>query len=79
MNNSKKDLLRNTLIAGEINVETFERIKKDIFKECHLDAAQSKDRAIWSMWINAKSVPNRYCQVVINNVLNKYLIHPIYD
>lgn len=79
MNNSKKNLLRNTLIAGEINVETFEKIKKDIFKECHLNTAQSKDRALWSMWINAKSVPNRYCQVAINNILNKYQINSIYD
>ena len=79
MNQSEKDLLRNVLIAGEINVETFDKIKKDIFKECHLDTTQSKDRALWSMWINAKSVPNRFCQVAINKVLKQYLIEPIYD
>ena len=79
MNQSKKDLLKNVLIKGKINVETFDKIKKDIFKECNMDISRSKDRALWSMWINAKSVPNRFCQGAINEVLKHYLIKPIYD
>lgn len=79
MNESKKEVLRNVLIAGEINVETFDKIKKEIFEECHMASTNSKDRALWSMWTNGKSVPNRFCQVAINNVLSRYNIQPIYD
>lgn len=79
MNESKKELLRNVLIAGEINVETFDKIKKEIFEECHMSSTNSKDRALWSMWTTCKSVPNRFCQAAINNVLNRNNIKSIYD
>ena len=79
MDNSKLNLLRETLIAGTLNVETYEKIKKEIFIECHLDSNIAKDRALWSMWINARSVPNRFCQATINEVLRKNKIQQIYD
>lgn len=79
MNNSKKLLLRNTLIAGVINVETSNKIKEQIFVECHLDKSKHNDRALWSAWITGKSVPNRYCQAAINDVLVRNQLQPIYD
>ena len=79
MNESKKEALRNILIAGQINVETYEKIKLEIFQECSMSNTNSKDRALWSMWINAKSTPNRFCQVSINKVLNKNNLQSIYD
>ena len=79
MNNSKKEALRNTLIAGTINVETFEKIKLEIFEECSMSNTSSKDRALWSIWINAKSTPNRFCQKSINTVLKRNNLSPIYD
>ncbi len=79
MNESKLNLLRDTLIAGTLNVETYQKIKKEIFTECHLDSNIAKDRALWSMWINARSVPNRFCQTAINEVLSRNQIQQIYD
>lgn len=79
MNNSKNNLLRNVLVAGQINVETHDKIKKEIFIECHMDMSLHKDRALWSSWINCKSTPNRFCQVAINSVLTRHQINPIYD
>lgn len=79
MNESKKDLLRKVLIEGEINPLTYEKIKAEIFVECHLDKTQSRDRALWSTWINGRSVPNRFCQNQINFVLTRNQIKPIYD
>ena len=79
MNEAKKNQLRNVLIAGEINVEKYELIKDEIFKECHMQRNEHKDRALWSSWINGKSVPNRFCQCSIDNVLTRFEINPIYD
>ena len=79
MNKSKLNLLRDTLIAGTLNVETYEKIKKEIFIECHLNSKTAKDRALWSTWINGRAVPNRFCQAAINEVLSKNQIQQIYD
>lgn len=79
MNNSKNNLLRKVLITGQINVEMHNRIKNEIFIECHMNSSLHKDRALWSSWINCKSVPNRFCQAAINSVLTRHNITPIYD
>ena len=79
MENPKKELLRKVLIAGSINTETSDRIKNEIFIECHMDKTKHKHRALWSAWITCKSVPNRFCQVAINSVLQRNNIESIYD
>lgn len=75
----KKELLRKVLIAGTINPETSDKIKDEIFNECHMDKTKHKDRALWSAWITCKSVPNRFCQISINNVLLRNQLEAIYD
>lgn len=79
MKETQKQLLRNVLISGDVNVETYEQIKKKIFTECGMNSAVTKDRALWSNWINCKSVPNRFCQKNINTILQQFKLEPIYD
>lgn len=76
---NKKELLRKVLIAGTINPETSDRIKDEIFTECHMNKALHRDRALWSSWITCKSVPSRPYQVGINTVLQRHQIEAIYD
>ena len=79
MNKDKKTLLKELLINGSINVQKYEEIKDDIFNACNLSKSESKDRVLWSRWINGKVVPNRFCQVAINSVLSEHKLQPIYD
>lgn len=79
MNENKKSLLKELLINGSVNVQKYEVIKKDIFNACHLSKTESKDRVLWSRWINGKTVPNRFCQVAINSVLTEHNLSAIYD
>lgn len=79
MKETQNQLLKNVLISGNINVETYEQIKKKIFTECGMNSAVTKDRALWSNWIKCKSVPNRFCRKNINTILKQFNLEPIYD
>lgn len=79
MSNSKKDLLRKVLIAGKINVQTYEQIKADIFNTCGMDIKNTNDRMKWSNWINGKVAPSEDMQKKINLILTHFKLKPIYD
>lgn len=79
MNDSKKDLLKKTLISGVINVELYGKIRNEIFNACLMSVKDSRDRANWSNWINGKTSPNRFCQRQINMILQNHSLSPIYD
>lgn len=79
MNKPQNDLLKKVLISGTINVEKFEQIKKEIFNECKMNSQDSRDRANWSNWINARVTPSRFYRKKINEVLDRYQLKPTYD
>lgn len=79
MENSKKNLLRKVLIEGNINVLTYEQIKKDIFQECAMSTSNTSDRVRWFNWINGYNLPAKESREQINKALIKNGLTPIYD
>lgn len=68
-NMERKELLRNFLYRGCLNVEMYYDMKDRIMSACGMSELNAKDRANWSNWINCKCAPNRFCQAAIDNVL----------
>ena len=86
MNTDIKTRLKSTLIAGTINVEEFEAIKREIFLACKMDIRNACDRMKWSNWISGKSIPERTFKypdldykTEINQVLMNHNLPAIYD
>ncbi len=75
----QKELLRNFLIRGEVNAETAALIKQKIFEACKMNIQESKDRVLWSNWINAKNKPTRFAMIKIDEVLNELGYPKLYE
>ena len=79
MENQKKYLLRKVLIEGNINVYTYEQIKKNIFELCQMSTSNTTDRVKWSNWINGRTLPSKEIRGQINLALTNNNLTPIYD
>lgn len=73
----EKELLRNFLYRGELNVEQFLSMKQQMMLACGLGKS-SKDRAVWANWVTCKCAPNRWCKKILNDVVMEKGFAPIY-
>ena len=65
----KNLLLQNFLVKGFTNPEATKQIREAIFRKLHMNIKITKDRVLWSNWINGKNMPSRFAQNLINEAL----------